>query len=203
MLPRQFNADGMVSGRFVHEGELIGKVGNFFRRERATTYHLHFDMQVPTKYGWVFVNPYTTLVAGYERLTRGRGQEIREEETREDVPTASIKQPPAAARATPPDAAAAKTTETAVKSPPEASNSGIRRDERVDESSPISPIKASLPVHAGGNRGGVEHNGTRTGKQRVVRPVGRSLPRTGARAWHIRRHLHAGYGQYQTGFSSF
>src|SRR5262249_60933960 len=51
MLPRQFNADGMVSGRLVHEGEVIGKVGNFFRRERATTYHLHFDMQVPTKYG--------------------------------------------------------------------------------------------------------------------------------------------------------
>src|SRR5262249_18793739 len=60
MLPKQFNADGMVSGRFVHEGEVIGKVGNFFRRERATTYHLHFDMQVPTKYGWVFVNPYMT-----------------------------------------------------------------------------------------------------------------------------------------------
>src|SRR5262249_51828202 len=72
MLPRQFNADGMVSGRLVHEGEVIGKVGNFFRRERATTYHLHFDMQVPTKYGWVLVNPYMTLVAGYERLSRDR-----------------------------------------------------------------------------------------------------------------------------------
>ena len=55
----------------MREGEVIGKVGNYFKRERATTYHLHFDMQVPTKYGWVFVNPYMTLVAAYERLIRG------------------------------------------------------------------------------------------------------------------------------------
>jgi hypothetical protein len=199
MLPRQFNADGMVSGRLVHEGEVIGKVGNFFRRERATTYHLHFDMQVPTKYGWVLVNPYMTLVAGYERLIRGRGQEIKDEENREDVPTASIKQSPAISPA-PPDAAAAKTTETAVKSLPEATDSGIKRDERVDES---SPVKASLSVHAGGSRGSVEHNGTRTGKQSIVRAVGRGVPRAGARAWHIRRHLHAGYERYQTGYSSF
>jgi hypothetical protein len=72
MLPRQFNADGMMSGRFVREGEVIGKVGNFFRRERATTYHLHFDVQVPTKYGWVFVNPYMTLVASYALDPRPR-----------------------------------------------------------------------------------------------------------------------------------
>src|SRR5262249_35378577 len=32
MLPKQFNADGIVSGRLVREGEVIGKVGNFFRR---------------------------------------------------------------------------------------------------------------------------------------------------------------------------
>ena len=83
----------MVSGRAVHEGEVIGKVGNFLRRERATTYHLHFDMQVPTRYGWVFVNPYMTLVAAYERLIRGRGQEIKEPDIRDDVPTASIPAP--------------------------------------------------------------------------------------------------------------
>ena len=77
MQPKQFDADGMVSGRFVREGEVIGKVGNYFKRERATTYHLHFDVQVPTKYGWVFVNPYMTLVAAYERLIRGRGREIK------------------------------------------------------------------------------------------------------------------------------
>jgi hypothetical protein len=79
MSPKQFDADGMVSGRFVKEGEVIGKVGNYWYRENATTYHLHFDLQVPTKYGWVFVNPYMTLVAAYERLIRARGVELRED----------------------------------------------------------------------------------------------------------------------------
>ena len=77
MLPRQLDGDGLVSGRIVREGEVIGEVGNFSRRGRTTTYHLHFDMQVPTRYGWVFVNPYMTLVAAYERLIGGRGREIR------------------------------------------------------------------------------------------------------------------------------
>ena len=200
MLPKQFNADGLVSGRFVHEGEVIGKVGNFFRRERATTYHLHFDLQVPTKYGWVFVNPYMTLVASYERLIRGRGQEIKEQDVKDDLPTASIPASPLPAMTpVPPADAAAKPTETAVESPPPM-ETGIRRDERVDES---SPVKASLPVHVGGGRGNGERNGTRAGKQIVIRPVGRSLPRAGARTWHIRRHVHSGYGQYQTRYDSF
>ena len=34
-------------------------------------------MQVPTKDGWVFVNPYMTLVAAYERLIGARGVELR------------------------------------------------------------------------------------------------------------------------------
>jgi hypothetical protein len=76
MFPKFLDQDGMVSGRVVHEGEVVGKVGNFFRRERATTYHLHFDIQVPTKYGWVFVNPYMSLVAAYERTIQGRGREL-------------------------------------------------------------------------------------------------------------------------------
>jgi hypothetical protein len=200
MLPKQFNADGMVSGRLVHEGEVIGKVGNFFRRERATTYHLHFDLQVPTKYGWVFVNPYMTLVASYERLIRGRGEEIKEQDVKEDLPTASIPAKPLPAMTpVPPADAAAKPTETAVESPPP-KEPGTRRDERVDES---SPVKASLSVHVGGGRGNVERNGTRAGKQIVIRPVGRSLPRAGARTWHIRRHVHTGYGPYQTRYDSF
>jgi hypothetical protein len=200
MLPKQFNADGMVSGRFVHEGEVIGKVGNFFRRERATTYHLHFDLQVPTKYGWVFVNPYMTLVASYERLIRGRGEEIKEQDVKEDLPTASIPVKPLPAMTpVPPADAAAKPTETAVESPPP-KEPGTRRDERVDEP---SPVKASLSVHVGGGRGNVERNGTRAGKQIVIRPVGRSLPRAGARTWHIRRHVHTGYGPYQTRYDSF
>jgi hypothetical protein len=76
MFPKFLDQDRMVSGRVVHEGEVIGKVGNFQRRERATTYHLHLDLQVPTKYGWVFVNPYMSLVAAYERTIQGRGREL-------------------------------------------------------------------------------------------------------------------------------
>jgi Peptidase family M23 len=77
MQPRRLDGEGLFSGRVVREGEVIGEVGNFSRRRRTTTHHLHFDMQVPTRYGWVFVNPYMTLVAAYERLIGGRGREIR------------------------------------------------------------------------------------------------------------------------------
>ena len=73
MNPNQLDADGIVSGKQVTEGELLGKVGNYNYKERGTTYHLHFDMQVPSRLGWVFVNPYMTLVTAYERLIGARG----------------------------------------------------------------------------------------------------------------------------------
>lgn len=76
MNPKQLDADGMLSGKRLAEGDTIGKVGNFNDYERGTTYHLHFDMQVPTRIGYVFVNPYMTLVSAYERLIGGRGTEI-------------------------------------------------------------------------------------------------------------------------------
>jgi hypothetical protein len=60
----------------VHEGEIIGEVSNFSMKEAGTSYHVHFDVQVPTKYGWVFVNPYMTLVTAYERLIGERGTEF-------------------------------------------------------------------------------------------------------------------------------
>jgi len=88
MFPKHLDQEGILSGRAVHEGEVIGKVGNYFRRERATTYHLHFDMQVPTKYGWVFVNPYISLVAAYERQIQGRGQELQSDGTPSMSPSA-------------------------------------------------------------------------------------------------------------------
>jgi murein DD-endopeptidase MepM/ murein hydrolase activator NlpD len=78
MNPNKLDADGVLSGKLVREGDIIGKVGNYNRAERGTTYHLHFDMQVPTKAGWVFVNPYMTLVAAYERLIGARGMEIKD-----------------------------------------------------------------------------------------------------------------------------
>ncbi len=76
MSPRKMDADQLFSGRRVYEGEVIGEVGNYSMRENGTSYHLHFDIQVPTKDGWVFVNPYMTLVAAYERLIGERGTEL-------------------------------------------------------------------------------------------------------------------------------
>lgn len=76
MNPARMNRDGLLSGRRVREGEVIGQVGNFNRRDNWTTYHLHVEMQVPTRDGWVRVNPYMTLVAAYEHLIRARGVEI-------------------------------------------------------------------------------------------------------------------------------
>ena len=78
MNPNQLDSDGIVSGKLVQAGEVIGKVGNYNYKERGTTYHLHFDMQVPTKAGWVFVNPYMTLVAAYEHLIGAHGTEIKD-----------------------------------------------------------------------------------------------------------------------------
>jgi hypothetical protein len=76
MSPNKMDQDKVLSGRRVNEGEVIGQVGNYSKREGGTSYHLHFDIQVPTRDGWVFVNPYMTLVASYERLIGGRGEEI-------------------------------------------------------------------------------------------------------------------------------
>ena len=79
MNPKLIDEAGISMGRRVQAGEIVGKVGNFNGREAGTSYHLHFDMQVPTRDGWVWVNPYMTLVAAYERLLGARGSEITEE----------------------------------------------------------------------------------------------------------------------------
>lgn len=76
MEPRKLDEDNVLSARDVREGEVIGQVSNFSQKENGTSYHLHFDVQVPTKYGWVFVNPYMTLVTAYEQLIGARGVEI-------------------------------------------------------------------------------------------------------------------------------
>jgi murein DD-endopeptidase MepM/ murein hydrolase activator NlpD len=78
MSPLRLDADGVLSGRRLREGEVFGKVGNYNDIEHGTSYHLHFDMQVPTKAGWVLVNPYMTLVSAYERLIGARGTELKE-----------------------------------------------------------------------------------------------------------------------------
>jgi hypothetical protein len=80
MNPHMLDASGMVNGRAVSAGEVIGAVDTYGRREGGTTYHLHFDVQVLTREGWVFVNPYLTLVTAYERLIGGRGRIVRDAE---------------------------------------------------------------------------------------------------------------------------
>ncbi|UGY22708.1 M23 family peptidase [Bradyrhizobium septentrionale] len=76
MNPAAMDADGLLNGRRVSEGEKIGVVSNYLDHPNGTSRHLHFDVQVFTRDGWLWVNPYTTLVSAYERLIRGRGREI-------------------------------------------------------------------------------------------------------------------------------
>jgi murein DD-endopeptidase MepM/ murein hydrolase activator NlpD len=75
MHPRGLDEDGVFSGRTVQEGERLGTIGNYNRRPGMTTTHLHFEMQVPTRDGYVRINPYMTLVASYEHLIGARGTE--------------------------------------------------------------------------------------------------------------------------------
>jgi hypothetical protein len=86
MNPKFMDADGWLSGRKVSEGEIIGKVATWGDYEKGTSYHIHFNIQVFTKAGWVWVNPYMTLVAAYERQIGGRGTEIKPGEAAPPVP---------------------------------------------------------------------------------------------------------------------
>jgi hypothetical protein len=76
MNPAAMDADGILNGRQVQEGERIGVVSNYLDRPNGTSRHLHFDVQVFTRDGWIWVNPYVTLISSYEHLIRGRGHEI-------------------------------------------------------------------------------------------------------------------------------
>lgn len=109
MHPDQLDAADIVSGRRLAEKEVLGRAGNFNRRENLTTYHLHFEMFVPTREGWVRVNPYMSLVAAYERLIRARGREIAAPPEPAE-PTTDARGPGETGRgaATPPNASAAK-----------------------------------------------------------------------------------------------
>ncbi len=76
MNPMRMDADGILNGRHVGEGEKIGVVSNYLDHPNGTSRHLHFDVQVFTRDGWLWVNPYVTLVSAYERLIHGRGRQI-------------------------------------------------------------------------------------------------------------------------------
>jgi len=93
MNPARMDADGLVNGRHVSEGEKIGLVSNFQDRPGGTTTHLHFDVQVFTRDGWLWVNPYVTLISAYERLIGGRGREYIQPPP--EAPAMAHAQPPA------------------------------------------------------------------------------------------------------------
>jgi murein DD-endopeptidase MepM/ murein hydrolase activator NlpD len=76
MNPSTMDADRLLNGRNVQEGETIGVVSNYLDHPNGTTRHLHFDVQVFTRDGWLWVNPYVTLISAYERLIHGHGREI-------------------------------------------------------------------------------------------------------------------------------
>ncbi|MGY0574099.1 M23 family peptidase [Bradyrhizobium sp. RDM12] len=76
MNPQALNADGVLNGRIVTEGEKIGVISNYLDHPAGTSMHLHFDVQVFTRDGWIWVSPYITLVSAYERLIRARGREF-------------------------------------------------------------------------------------------------------------------------------
>ena len=76
MNPMSMDADRVLNERHVDEGETIGVVSNYLDHPNGTSRHLHFDVQVFTRDGWLWVNPYVTLVSAYERLIHGRGREI-------------------------------------------------------------------------------------------------------------------------------
>jgi hypothetical protein len=65
-------------------------------------------MQVFTRNGWVWVNPYATLVASYERLIGGRGREIKPGDPVQPTPD----KPPMVLHTSPATDASAKTDKT-------------------------------------------------------------------------------------------
>jgi hypothetical protein len=97
LAPAMLDTGGMTSGRVVHEGEVIGKAGNFDRIPNGTSYHVHFEVQVPSRDGWVFVSPYATLITAYERLIGGRGREVPDPPPAAPPPAPTVSGEPAPA----------------------------------------------------------------------------------------------------------
>jgi hypothetical protein len=76
MNPEAMNRDGLIARKLVKEGEILGKAGNYLDYPFGTTSHLHFELMVPTREGWVHVDPYSSLIVSYEWLIGQRGREI-------------------------------------------------------------------------------------------------------------------------------
>ncbi|MGH6789514.1 MAG: M23 family peptidase [Pseudolabrys sp.] len=134
MNPKMLDADEWFSGRQVSEGEILGKVATWGDFEKGTSYHVHFNIQVFTKSGWVWVNPYMTLVTAYERLIGGRGTEIKPGDPAPVIPD----KPPVVLHPTPPPGEASTNSASSEK-PTTASAS--------DERPIVAPEKPKRPHH--------------------------------------------------------
>jgi len=177
MNPQMLDAAGMVSGREVAEGEVLGAVGNYGRASGGTTYHLHFDAQVPTRDGWVFVNPYMTLVAAYERLIGARGQ-VANDAMFAPPPVAADGQAPAADTVVGPRADAKQSIDDALKIEGEPKGEGERKTATAEH--------CTTYVHRGHRRQICRSEAAeiRTRQRHTVRSGGRRISRQSRGARH-------------------
>ncbi|HEY6833055.1 MAG TPA: M23 family peptidase [Pseudolabrys sp.] len=163
MSPKLLDADGVLSGRRLSEGEVFGKVGNYNDGEHGTSYHLHFDMQVPTKVGWVFVSPYMTLVSAYEQMIGARGTEIKDSDP---VPPLTTVRPiiehlePLRTAAEPAAAASATSIPLPIAAP--------RQESAAVSANPHKPVHEEARTHKPHNSSARKH---RTGVRRSHRRV--------------------------------
>jgi len=183
MNPQMLDAAGMVSGREVAEGEVLGAVGNYGRAPGGTTYHLHFDAQVPTRDGWVFVNPYMTLVAAYERLIGARGQVVNDAMfAPAPAPVAADGQAPAADTVVGPRADAKRSIDDSLKIESEPKSEPKRASERKG----AAAEHCTTYVHHGHRRqfcrSGIAESSAR--ERHTVRSGGRRISRQGRGARH-------------------
>jgi hypothetical protein len=181
MNPAMYDVAGLVNGRELHEGDTLGPVGDYGRREGGTTYHLHFDLQVLTRQGWLYVNPYMTLVSAYERLIGGRGRAV--------AVSASNSPPPGAGVGT---GAGAEQVES--KSP---GKSGTKGDDK--HRGRASAIEHCQTRVVKGHRRHVCWTDAAAGSDRAsdtqLRGVDRGVPQQGGGPWHHAGDLHARHGR--------
>lgn len=194
MNPRMLDFAGMVSGREVAEGDVLGPVGDYGKREGGTTYHLHFDMQVPTQQGWLFVNPYMTLVAAYERLIGGRGEAVTSPPPLSPASASVLSNPPptdgmlAGTAGTGRIEAAGKTEIARDHSESKHRFLAVNCQTYVAKGRRVSFCRPSVPqIYVPEPRG-------RAAVAHIIRPVARGFSRHGVGAGYYVGNLHAGHG---------
>jgi hypothetical protein len=184
----------MVSGRALTAGELLGPVGDYGAREGGTSYHLHFNAQVPTRQGWLFVNPYMTLVAAYERLIGARGQVVNGVALAGSAVPASTDITPGlnSSAMSPPPAVDAMVP--GKSEPKSAQESEIRSDRKQGEHETVAQHCTTRFLQGHRRRlcrPDAAENGGRTRRAPHVRAVDRRVPLKSDRPRHRTGDLHA------------